>query len=170
MWKATFYVGSLRNQILKINMKSKVTLIRLYYYMLITQYSLQKMATIWEVGFLIPLPKTLTCLKILLTVSINWSVSANSKMFLTLSRMVPWWTIMHLAGEALFFRKRTGILEQRWVVVLFQTGKQVHCLHEVWCGRQWWCCATRGSCMCGSVSKEGGWGNKEEQGEKGEGT
>lgn len=44
--------------------------------------------------------------------------------------------------------------------------KQVHCLHEVWCGRQWWCCATRGSCMCGSVSKEGGGGIKKEQGEE----
>lgn len=37
----------------------------------------------------------------LLTESINWSVSANSKRFLTLSRMLLWWTIMHRAGDAL---------------------------------------------------------------------
>lgn len=40
--------------------------------------------------------------------SINWSVSANSKRFLTLSRMVPWWTIMHLAGEALSSGREPG--------------------------------------------------------------
>lgn len=108
VWKATFYAGSLRNQILKKHMKTKVTLTHLHYSMLITQYSLQKMATIWELGFLILLPKTLTCLKILLTESINWSVSANSKRFLTLSRMVPWWTIMHLAGEALSSGREPG--------------------------------------------------------------
>lgn len=148
--KSYLYVGSLRNQILKINTKQITTLIIMSTLLMLIKHHhsnfTENVATILdECGFLIPLPKTLTCLRTLLTVSINWSVSANSKM-----HYCPDGALVddHAPGREALLQKGAGIRRQRWSgVVLFQTGNRCTGLHEVWCGRQWWCCATRGSCM-----------------------